>query len=84
MGPVTNVVLFDKEPSGVASVRYSNIEAAEDCVKVCSDFQVSSVLSIHGYSAKAACSLCSLIVFLLCSQREVKFMIRQLTRLITH
>ena len=37
MGPVTNVVLFDKEPSGVASVRYSNTEAAEACVKVCSD-----------------------------------------------
>ena len=41
MGPVTNVVLFDKEPSGVASVRYSNVEAAEACVKVRSDSQVS-------------------------------------------
>ena len=43
MGPVTNVVLFDKEPSGVASVRYSNVEAAEACVKVCSDLQASSI-----------------------------------------
>ena len=68
MGPVTNVVLFDKEPSGVASVRYSNVEAAEACVKVCSHSQVSSVLSIQGYFAKAACSLCSLILFLLYSQ----------------
>jgi len=36
MGPVTNVVLFDKESAGVASVRYSNAVAAEECVKVCS------------------------------------------------
>ncbi|KAL2043439.1 hypothetical protein N7G274_003746 [Stereocaulon virgatum] len=34
MGPVTNVVLFDKETDGVASVRYSNAEAADACVKV--------------------------------------------------
>lgn len=33
-GPVTNVVLFDKEVDGVASVRYSNAEAAEACVGV--------------------------------------------------
>ena len=67
MGPVTNVVLFDKEPSGVASVRYSNTEAAEACVKVCSDSQVSSVLSIQGSFVKAACSLCSLILSLVCA-----------------
>ena len=67
MGPVTSVVLFDKEPSGVASVRYSTVEAAEACVKVCSDFQVSPVLSIQGYFAKAACTLCSLMLPLLCS-----------------
>ena len=52
MGPVTNVVLFDKEPSGVASVRYSNTEAAEACVKVCG---VSISISwIPGYYAMAA------------------------------
>ena len=38
MGPVTNVVLFDKESDGVASVRYSNAEAADACVKVCRSF----------------------------------------------
>ena len=59
MGPVTNVVLFDKEPSGVASVRYSTVEAAEACVKVCSTFQVSSVLSIQ----KTLCQ-CSLLFML--------------------
>lgn len=35
MGPVTNVVLFDKEADGVASVRYANAEAAMACVSVC-------------------------------------------------
>ena len=34
MGDVTNVVLFDKEPDGVASVRYGNAVAANECVKV--------------------------------------------------
>lgn len=34
MGPVTNVVLFDKEAGGVASVRYDNAEAAAACVSV--------------------------------------------------
>ena len=52
MGPVTNVVLFDKEPSGVASVRYSNTEAAEACVKVCS--VSTSVSWIPGYLTTAA------------------------------
>ncbi|KAL9131249.1 MAG: hypothetical protein Q9217_000791 [Psora testacea] len=33
MGDVTNVVLFDKEPEGVASVRFSNAVAAEACVR---------------------------------------------------
>ncbi|KAL8722424.1 MAG: hypothetical protein Q9225_001103 [Loekoesia sp. 1 TL-2023] len=31
---VTNVVLFDKEPDGVASVRFSNAEGARACVRV--------------------------------------------------
>ena len=35
MGEVTNVVLFDKEPDGVASVRYSNSLAESECVRVC-------------------------------------------------
>ncbi|KAL8743018.1 MAG: hypothetical protein Q9190_004589, partial [Brigantiaea leucoxantha] len=34
VGDVTNVVLFDKEPDGVASVRFSNAEAATACVRV--------------------------------------------------
>lgn len=34
LGDVTNVVLYDKEPDGIASVRYSTPEAAEACVKV--------------------------------------------------
>ena len=67
MGPVTNVVLFDKEPSGVASVRYSNVEAAEACVKVRRDFQASTVSSIQGSFARIACTLCSLMLPLLYS-----------------
>ncbi|KAL9604459.1 MAG: hypothetical protein Q9219_000424 [cf. Caloplaca sp. 3 TL-2023] len=31
---VTNVVLFDKEPDGVASVRFGNAEGAKACVRV--------------------------------------------------
>ncbi|KAL8771144.1 MAG: hypothetical protein Q9209_003315 [Squamulea sp. 1 TL-2023] len=31
---VTNVVLFDKEPDGVASVRFSNAEGAKACVRM--------------------------------------------------
>lgn len=34
LGEVTNVVLFDKEPEGVASVRFGNAEAARACVRV--------------------------------------------------
>ncbi|KAI1616001.1 hypothetical protein EDD36DRAFT_414917 [Exophiala viscosa] len=34
LGEVTNVVLFDKEKDGVASVRFSNAEAAAACVRV--------------------------------------------------
>lgn len=34
VGDVTNVVLFDKEPDGVASVRYADAEAARACVGV--------------------------------------------------
>ena len=34
LGEVTNVVLFDKEPDGVASVRFANAQAAETCVRV--------------------------------------------------
>ena len=34
IGDVTNVVLYDKEPDGVASVRFSNPEAARACVQV--------------------------------------------------
>ncbi|MCJ1406903.1 hypothetical protein MMC19_000973 [Ptychographa xylographoides] len=34
IGDVTNVVLFDREPDGVASVRFSTEEAARGCVQV--------------------------------------------------
>ena len=34
LGEVTNVVLFDKERDGVASVRFANAEAAAACVRV--------------------------------------------------
>ena len=34
LGEVTNVVLFDKEEDGVASVRFSGAEAALACVRV--------------------------------------------------
>ncbi|KAK6369555.1 uncharacterized protein PV06_10870 [Exophiala oligosperma] len=34
LGEVTNVVLFDKEPAGIASVRFSNAEAAAACVRL--------------------------------------------------
>jgi HIV Tat-specific factor 1 len=34
LGEVTNVVLFDKEPQGVARVRFKDAQAAEACVKV--------------------------------------------------
>lgn len=34
LGDVTNVVLFDREPAGVASVRFSSATAAEACVRV--------------------------------------------------
>ena len=34
MGEVTNVVLFDKETDGVASVRYGDALAAAECVRV--------------------------------------------------
>lgn len=34
LGEVTNVVLYDKEPDGVASVRFSNAESAKACIRV--------------------------------------------------
>ncbi|KAL3248823.1 hypothetical protein BDQ94DRAFT_134764 [Aspergillus welwitschiae] len=34
LGDVTNVVLYDKEPEGVVSVRFSDPEAARSCVKM--------------------------------------------------
>lgn len=34
LGVVTNVVLFDKEEAGVASVKFASAEAASACVKV--------------------------------------------------
>ena len=34
LGEVTNVVIYDKEPEGVISVRFSTPEAARACVQV--------------------------------------------------
>ncbi|KAJ5937773.1 hypothetical protein N7454_004115 [Penicillium verhagenii] len=34
VGEVTNVVLYDKEPEGVVSVRFADPESARECVKV--------------------------------------------------
>lgn len=34
LGEVTNVVLFDREQEGVASVRFANAESARACVRV--------------------------------------------------
>lgn len=34
LGEVTNVVLFDKEPDGIATVRFGNAEAASACVRL--------------------------------------------------
>lgn len=34
LGTVTNVVLFDAEPDGVASVRFADEEAARACVRL--------------------------------------------------
>ena len=34
LGEVTNVVLFDKEADGVASVRFADADAAKACVRV--------------------------------------------------
>ena len=38
LGAVTNVVLFDKEQDGVASVRFADAEAADACVQVCTPY----------------------------------------------
>lgn len=35
IGEVTNVVLYDKEPEGVVSIKFADPDAAEQCVKVC-------------------------------------------------
>lgn len=34
LGVVTNVVLFDQEEAGVASVRFASADAANACVRV--------------------------------------------------
>ncbi|RAL10486.1 U2 snRNP complex subunit CUS2 [Aspergillus homomorphus CBS 101889] len=34
LGEITNVVLYDKEPAGVVSVRFQDPEAARNCVKM--------------------------------------------------
>lgn len=44
LGEVTNVVLYDKEPDGVSSVRYSTPESARACVRVSRSFGVNPPL----------------------------------------
>lgn len=34
LGEITNVVLYDKEPEGVVSVRFQEPEAARACIQV--------------------------------------------------
>lgn len=34
LGEVTNIILYDKEKDGVASVRFSTPQAARACIKV--------------------------------------------------
>jgi HIV Tat-specific factor 1 len=34
LGDITNVVLFDKEPEGVASVKFTTTQAAAACVRL--------------------------------------------------
>ena len=53
MGPITNVVLFDKEAEGVASVRYGNAEAAKACIDV---RYVSSSLFVLQFYARTKAS----------------------------
>jgi len=35
LGPVTNIILYDKEPEGVMTVRFTDTQDADACVKVC-------------------------------------------------
>lgn len=74
MGPVTNVVLFDKETDGVASVRYSNAEAADACIKVGTMFSVLFKIAsaIYVFSEPPLfCSSCVLFRFRKPSLRSV-------------
>ena len=34
LGAVTNVILYDKEPNGIVSVRFVDAEVAQACVQV--------------------------------------------------
>lgn len=45
VGTVTNVVLYDQEPDGVASVRYSTVESANACVRVRASLPIVELLS---------------------------------------
>ncbi|KAL8891471.1 MAG: hypothetical protein Q9205_000567 [Flavoplaca limonia] len=48
---ITNVVLFDKEPDGVASVRFSNAEGAKACVRMM-DGRFFSGTKVEAYIAE--------------------------------
>ena len=50
VGEVTNVVLFDREPEGVASVRFGNAEAAKACVRIM-DGRFFSAQKLEAYIA---------------------------------
>jgi HIV Tat-specific factor 1 len=47
LGDVTNVVLFDKEPAGVASVRFSDAAAAEACVRVSASYLYGHIFATN-------------------------------------
>jgi HIV Tat-specific factor 1 len=47
LGAVTNVVLFDQEKDGVASVRFSDAEAAAACVRVLFSLMHSDVANVE-------------------------------------
>lgn len=55
LGEVTNVVLFDKEPDGVASIRFADAEAAKECVKVHFLHFIKSLLTLN----PSLCAICS-------------------------
>jgi HIV Tat-specific factor 1 len=44
LGEVTNVVLYDQEEDGVATVRFKDIEGAQACVQVSNTLHCQSIV----------------------------------------